>query len=169
MIKFVKIFWILSLLLLTGAMLLAYSYLPLQVVIGEDERGIANYIIEREQFFYYGFIGCVLFNGLLLLLGGLIVGLPKALLPIPKREIWAHSHVTRREMRVRLKNWLKGFGLAFNMYAMITIASIYDLNDADVRYSLEAWNVVIPAFLLIWLALYFFLFSSTKTLEEHVS
>jgi hypothetical protein len=168
MIKFVKIFWIVSLLSFVAALLFAYSYLPLQVVISQDERGIAEYIVEREQFFYSALIGCVFFNGMLLLLGALLLGLPGGSIPVPKRSIWTKNHVTRAELKVRLKNWLKGFGLAFNMYAMVVIGTIYDVNDNDIQFSFSALNTLIAFFVVIWGGFFFWLFNDTKSLEEEL-
>jgi hypothetical protein len=169
MIKFVKVFWIFSLLAFVSVLLMVYAYMPLQVVLSEDERGIAEYIVERDSFFYYALFGCISFNGFLLLLGGLILGLPSALLPLPKKSFWGRNHVTKGIMKVRLKNWLKGFGLAFNFYAMIAVVTIYDVNDKDFNITLDTLNFVIIGFLFIWVALFFYLFGETKSVEEQIN
>ncbi len=169
MIKLTKIVWLITLFGFMAVLLFSYTYLPTQVIISEDERGIAEMIIEKEFYFYYSFGLFLGFNAFLLMLGGVILGLPSAFLPIPKRKFWGKNSSTRHELKIRFKNWLKGFGLAFNIYAMLVLGTIYDVNDKDYVFQYGLVSYLVAGFLVIWLVFFFYLFNNTEDVENKLN
>lgn len=118
--RFLKFFWVISILLFFGALLLIYAYLPDRVAIHANTAGLADEFMARESFFYLSLIAFVGTNVLLYVLHRLLL-----LTRVTSRD--------ERALRLRLDiaAWLLGFAGTINLFFILVMGFFGIFNNAE--------------------------------------
>lgn len=152
MIKFLKLFQILSILFFLPLLLIVYAYLPEQVILTADHIGYLN-LISKETFFY-----AVLF--LFVITNALCISLGRALKQLPARQSVSGSAVFyNMESKNGIIAWLKSFCIILNTLFIFGLVYIGMLNNEEAikgtNYNFFFYTG--PILVLIWLLLFVFI------------
>lgn len=118
--RFFKFFWIISILLFFGALLLVYAFLPDRVGIHANAGGMPDEFIKREIFFYTCLITFIVTNALLYLLYKLLMATRR-------------SAPSERALSLRqdLAGWMLGFAATLNFFYILVMFFFSSLNNAE--------------------------------------
>ncbi|AHM58920.1 hypothetical protein D770_03265 [Flammeovirgaceae bacterium 311] len=131
--RLLKFFWIASMLLFFGALLLIYAYLDERVGVLSNEWGMPNEFITRETFFYSSLIAFVITNAILYTLHKLLI-------------LSRHSAKTERVLALRLDlaAWLLGFAGTLNLLFVFTML-FFGLFNSSENYSIDRYVIFVYA------------------------
>lgn len=124
--RLLKFFWIVSIIMFFGALLLVYAFLDDRVGVLSNKLGMPDEFIARETFFYVSLITFLISNALLYILYKLMM-------------LTRRSSKTERALALRqaIAYWLLGLAGTINLFFMMSIAFFglfnsrekFDLND----------------------------------------
>ena len=127
--RLLKFFWIVSIIMFFGFLLLVYAFLDDRVGVLSNKMGMPNEFIARETFFYVGLITFLVSNALLYMLYKLMM--------LTRRSSKTESALALRQ---DIAYWLLGLATAINLYFMMAIAFFglfnsrekFDINESIV-------------------------------------
>jgi len=153
MIKFIKFFQLLSIIIFLPVLIFVYSYLPEQVTLTSDRTGFLSDSISRETFFY-----TVLF--LFALSNILCISLGRALRLLPARQSFTGMAVFYNQAsKDGIIAWLKGFSIVLNSLFIFGTIYIGMLNNEEANQGIQYDFLLYigPILILIWLLLFVFI------------
>lgn len=159
----VKYLWMFSMLGYLAVLLLTYVYLPLGVNVFSEADGAVLLKLGQEQYFWAGLTLVLFVNGLIQMLGNMVLFLPAPLLPFPKSKFWMSQEQHRRTLKQNFKRWLKGLALIINLFLAASLVYLYTLNDSDVSLNLDLAFYLIGALFLGWIVFFFVWFNDTES------
>ncbi len=148
--KAVKAFWLFSFAGYLGVSL--YIYADASGTLGLSNSG-SNYVIEKEELFYYGLAGLVLVNALILLLAN-----TAPYLSFPFRKRWQYNSELRGMYKGRIKEWIRGFALIANLLLTNLQVAVYSMNTPDSNTPVNFIFTSLGVIFAIWLLAYIPLF-----------
>lgn len=156
--KVVNIVYFLSLVLFLIMLTFVYANLPNQVGVSIDKRGLPDYFVGRENFFYLALLAGVITNVLCWSLSRFM-----KLLPV-RRSLNKPAFFNNTSIKYAVVNWVKGFGAVLNFAIITTIAYLGAFNNADTfsGISYDGFLYVGPILIVVWLAVLIFLMVSRK-------
>lgn len=118
--RFIKFFWLVSLMIFFAALLLVYAFLPDRVAVHANDAGMPDEFVAREWFFYFSLIGFVGANVLLYIL--------RKLLLLTRRTVG-----TERELQLRedLAGWLLGLAGTINFFFILVMFFFGIFNNSE--------------------------------------
>lgn len=145
-----------------AVLLLTYIFLPLGVRVFAEADGRTLLQLGQEQYFWAGLFLVLLINGLIQMLGNMILYLPRPLQLFPKRDFWMSQTHLRKKLKRNFKHWLKGLALIINLFLSALLAHLYTLNDSDVSLDLNPAFYLVGVLFVGWLVFFFVWFSDTE-------
>jgi len=151
LLKMIKPLWLLSLLGVLAANIVAYAFFPTTVDIYLF-AGELPIFFEKDTLFYL-VIGVVLFvNVLFNALGKNLYLLPKPLIFVPNKQKWLEKPNQKALFR-RMKEWTRALALVMNLLMAALIGNIYASNSEVPGKAAWTFYVVLGLFIL-WLVTY---------------
>jgi hypothetical protein len=150
MIRFIKLFQIISILFFLPVLLIVYAYLPEQVGLTTDRMGLLGNQISRETFFY-----SVLF--LFVISNILCISLGKALKQLPARQSLSGNAIFYNSAsKNEIISWLKSFCIILNALFIFGTIYIGMLNNEEAVQG-KSYNFLFyigPILIIIWILLF---------------
>lgn len=127
--RFVKFFWILSVILYFVALFSAYFYWP-QVVDVKLKKafGYNDIYVHRETLFYYFIAALLIFNGVMFSIAKTFGKFPKAILPVSNKDFWLADDEKAGVARQVLKNWMLTFNATLNVLGAMFLGALFVIN-----------------------------------------
>jgi len=148
--------WAISLLATLAVNVLAYAYYPdtVNIFFFTDENG--SFYMGKEAFFWF-VSGVVLFINLLFnIMGRSFAGLPRSFIRVPRRKTWFSTRQTRKQLYLKLKEWVRGIALSVNLFIAALVANIYSINS-DIPSNV-GWIIWLSGLIFLLFVLLFFVF-----------
>ncbi|TAE02718.1 MAG: hypothetical protein EAZ97_02330 [Bacteroidetes bacterium] len=156
MLPLIKFLWLASMLIFLVILLVTYMYLPEQVNLFVAELGK----IDKQIYFYSYLLILLVSNVSIIFLGKMLPFLPKNLILVPQKNEWLAEKNNEILLFKNLNYWVKGLGFIINIFLIISLLSIYTLNDSFVKYPTTWLYLLIPILFVGWFVVYFNNFSS---------
>lgn len=123
--KLFKFFWLISLLLYFGTLLLIYAFLPEQVGINANTHGLPDEFISKENFFYVSLAVFALSNALFYALYKLLYATSRSA-----------ATVSAMRLRQAIGSWLLGFAAVLNLFFMLAM-SFFSMLNSKQKYDID--------------------------------
>ncbi|EMR02195.1 DUF1648 domain-containing protein [Cesiribacter andamanensis] len=118
--RLLKFFWLISLVVFFGALLLVYAFLPDRVAIHANTAGMPDEFVARELFFWTSLLGFVGVNALLYIL--------RKLLLLTRRTTQSERELALRQ---DVAGWLLGLAGTINFFFVLVMAFFGVFNNAE--------------------------------------
>lgn len=166
--KIIKVLWFFSFPAFLALQLWMYASLESSTVsiTYDQETGVSDFFLSRDQFFYTSLALFVLLNGLLIGVGNLLARLPIRILPVPNAKAWGQSIRSRRTLGKRLRLWVQGLAFTGNFFFIALTAYIYGMNDRQFTTDLSPLFLISVVLLGLWATSSYFLFQPTREKGE---